>query len=364
MRSIYIAATGQHAGKTTMALGLIPALQSRGYRCVYSKPVGQRFIDHDGHRADEDAWLCREVFGIDVDAETMSPVTIPRGYVAEYLANPHPEHLQKKIMDAAAHLRERSDLMVIEGTGHAGVGSCLDLSNARVAKMLDAAAVMVVPGGVGRCLDEVALSQALFNAEGVELAGVVANKVYPDKYDKIGKSLEIGFKRLGTRLLGAIPFEEDLTFPTVRQIRDELDARLLCGEGALARIAKRTLIAAMTPQHMLRYLHEGSLVITPGDRIDNILVAISTHMTEKEDPVNIAGIVLTGGFVPHPNIMPMLRHTGLPVLLCEEDTYTVSSKIFQQVFKIVPGDTEKVVAARRFVQKHVDIDTLLEIVNE
>jgi BioD-like phosphotransacetylase family protein len=144
-------------------------------------------------------------------------------------------------------------------------------------------------------------------------------------------------------------------------VREELNARVLCGEQALDRVARHTLIAAMTPQHMLSYLHEGALVITPGDRVDNILVAISTHMTEKKgDPPNIAGIVLTCGFVPHPSIMPMLEHTGLPVLLCEEDTYSVSSSIFNQVFKIVSGDMSKVEAARRFVREYVDVDALVE----
>lgn len=37
-RSIYVAATSQHVGKTTMTLGLIAALRDQGVDVGYSKP--------------------------------------------------------------------------------------------------------------------------------------------------------------------------------------------------------------------------------------------------------------------------------------------------------------------------------------
>jgi BioD-like phosphotransacetylase family protein len=73
----------------------------------------------------------------------------------------------------------------------------------------------------------------------------------------------------------------------------------------------------------------------------------------------IVGIVLTGGLMPHMAIMPLLKSSGLPVLLCQEDTFTVSSKISQHVFKINPGDTDKINAAQRFVRDYVDLDEIL-----
>jgi hypothetical protein len=46
-------------------------------------------------------------------------------------------------------LERKCDFLTIEGTGHAGVGSILKLSNARVARMLDAPVLMVTGGGIG-----------------------------------------------------------------------------------------------------------------------------------------------------------------------------------------------------------------------
>ena len=360
MRSIYITATGQHAGKTTLALGLLAALKERGVRCQYFKPVGQHFLELEGQRADSDAWLCRAVMGSDVEAETLSPVIVPAGFVAQYLENPDPERLRKRITDAASLLLESADMLVIEGTGHAGVGSCLDLSNATVAHMLEAVSVMVVPGGIGRSLDEIALSMALFKTEGVQLAGVIANKVFREKYRKVTHALELGLERKGTRLLGSVPYEPSLAFPSIEQICQELSARVLCGQDACDNIVQNTIVAAMTPPNVLGYMGEGSLVITPGDRVDNILLAISADkMMRAGGGCDVAGIILTGGLVPHIALMPLLKSTGIPVLLCREDTYTVSSRISQHVFKINPGDTEKIAAAQRFVRDYVDLDALL-----
>lgn len=360
MRPVYIAATGQHVGKTTIALGLLEAFKERGLRCQFFKPVGQRFADRDGRRADEDAWLCREVLATDVDAELMSPVIVPGGYVQQYLEHPEPERLRLKILDAASQLQKNVDILVIEGTGHAGVGSCLDLSNAVVARMLNAMVLMVVPGGVGRSLDELALSLALFQMNGVPVLGAVANKIYGEKFDKVVESLRLGLGRQGTRLLGAIRHEPQLTFPTVGQIREELEAKVLCGEENLGRTVANTLIAAMTPQNVLMRMQQDALVVTPGDRVDNILVAMSADRTGQRPSGNVAGIVLTGGLLPAAPVMPLLKKSGLPVLLCKEDTFEIATLIAQCVFKINPGDKEKIAAAQRFVRTCVDVDAILE----
>ena len=58
-------------------------------------------------------------------------------------------------------------MVVVEGTGHAGVGAVVDLSNARVAAMLDAPVIIVSEGGIGRPIDEIVLNGALFAAHGV-----------------------------------------------------------------------------------------------------------------------------------------------------------------------------------------------------
>ena len=72
------AATGQDRGKTTTSLGLLASIRERGLRVGFVKPVGQRYLVVDGTRADEDAVLMSEVFGLTDPLNDMSPVTLPR----------------------------------------------------------------------------------------------------------------------------------------------------------------------------------------------------------------------------------------------------------------------------------------------
>ena len=85
-----------------------------------------------------------------------------------------------------------------------------------------------------------------------------------------------------------------------------------------------------------------------------------THPREHGIGGRIAGIVLTGGFVPAPLLCKSLDDANVPVLLCEEDTYTVATRLRELVFKIQPEDTDKIEAAQDLIRSSVDIPTIIE----
>src|SRR4051794_33702317 len=123
MRQLYLAATGMNRGKTTFALGLYAALVERGLKVGFIKPVGQRYDVVDGVPADEDAILVKSVFGIPDALDAMSPVHIPRGFTKAYIGGEVVDDLAAKIRTAHARVAEGRDTLLIEGTGHAGVGA-------------------------------------------------------------------------------------------------------------------------------------------------------------------------------------------------------------------------------------------------
>jgi len=358
MQPLYISATKQDTGKTTVILGLIQALRDAGTSVGYMKPVGQRYVQYKGLNVDEDAVLAREVFNLSDHPTDMSPIAIERGFTERYIFNRDPKPLEARIMASFGRLQQAHSVLVIEGTGHAGVGSCFDLSNARVAEMLGAGVVIVTDGGIGRAIDEVALSLHLFRKHGVRVLGIVLNKVLAEKYEKVRKAVARGLEHFGTRLLGALPYQTKLVLPRMNQIVEELPARVLCGEQALGNCAEHTVVAAMAPQHVCNHIRENTLVITPGDRIDNILISIVICPTEPGPPKRVAGLILTGGFIPPPSIVSLLRVSGVPVLLCQGDTYSVASRLRDLVFKIRPEDTDKIEAAQALIRRHVDVDQL------
>ena len=360
MKPLYISATKQDTGKTTIMLGLIQALRDAGHDVGYMKPVGQRYVKFEGQNIDEDAVLARHAFDFHDNPSDMSPIAIERGFTEHYIFNRDPLPLEWRMMEAFGRLRAVHDVLTIEGTGHAGVGSCFDLSNARAAQLLEAPVVVIADGGIGSAIDEVALSLNLFAKQEVRVLGVILNKVWPEKQAKIERAVAEGLKHLGTRLLGAIPYRPQLVHPRIEQIASEVNGRAMSGDRGLKNLIEHTVVAAMSPQHVCAYLRPNTLVVTPGDRIDNILISAITCPTENEQAGTIAGLVLTGGFEPPKSILSLLAEADIPVILCNEDTYTVASRLREMRFKIRPEDTDKIEAAKDLVRQCISVEPLLD----
>lgn len=359
MKPLYVSATKQDTGKTTILLGLLQALRDAGHDVGYMKPVGQRYVQYQGLNVDEDAVLARQTFELGDNPGDMSPIAIERGFTEHYIFHRDPLPLEWRMMEAFDRLRAAHEILLVEGTGHAGVGSCFDLSNARAADLLNAPVLILTSGGIGRAIDEAALSYHLFRKHDVEVLGVILNKVWPEKQAKVERAVGEGLKHLGTRLLGVVPYRSALVFPRLEQIADEANGRVLCGtEEQLDNIVEHTVVAAMSPQNVCAYIRPRTLVVTPGDRIDNILISTITCPTETPNAGPISGLVLTGGFEPPASIIALLRAAEIPVLLCQEDTYTVASRLRELRFKIRPEDTDKIEAAKLLVRHSVEIEAI------
>src|SRR5271154_5418920 len=224
---VFIAATRQNDGKTTTSLGLIAALQQFFPRIGYIKPVGQRFVEIEEQKIDEDSVLMDSVYRMNTPLVDMSPIAVEPDFTRKYLQTANNEALVRKIQKAFDRVAWEKDFVLCEGSGHAGVGSVFDLSNAQVAKILGAKVIIVTQGGIGKPIDEVCLNRALFEKEGVEIIGVILNKVLEEKIPEITQFVRRGLRRKGLDLLGVLPHEQLLCNPTVDLIREELRAELL-----------------------------------------------------------------------------------------------------------------------------------------
>lgn len=357
-KKLYVAATSRNDGKTTFSIGLIVAFQRLARDIGFIKPVGQRYVTVDGENVDEDSVLVQRVCGLKARLKDMSPVAISRGFTREFLDHPGDllPQLERSILRSYAVAAEDKELVVVEGTGHAGVGSTFGLSNARVAQMIGAKVVIVTGGGIGHPLDEVALNLALFREKGVPVLGIIANKVLPEKLAEVSRYLRIGLERLGLKLLGAVPYVPRLTWPSVRQIMEELRLEVLTGEEYLDNPVESTVVGAMSLHNALRHVGKGSLLITPGDREELLLATVMSSILSPK--VAIAGIVLTGKLRPRVPTMRILRQTPIPILLSSEHTYNVASAIHVMTVKIRETDEEKIRLAASLVGKHVDFQAI------
>ena len=362
MDRIYISATAQHAGKTTTSLGLYKLFEKMGKSISYIKPVGQRSLTYQGHEVDEDAILFKENLKCKTPIEAMTAVTVPKGFTEKYIFNRNKAQIYDEIDQAVMMLDENTDMTIIEGTGHAGVGSVFDASNAAVACLMGAKAVIIAGGGIGKCLDQIALNQALFQKENVELMGVVINKVLPEKYDKINRVVSQGLKNMGIECLGVIPYEPDLTFPTVEQLINDCKFELISGnEDQQQKHIQHNLVAALPAEKLNAQISENTMLIVPGGSLDTIQDNIMPIAKEKAS--EISAILFADGFKPSDDELELFQSLNIPVLFTGKDTFSVSAQLGSLIVKISPRDEIKVNNACQLMEKYLDMDKIVALLS-
>jgi hypothetical protein len=269
------------------------------------------------------------------------------------------EDLAATVRAAASRVAADRDVVLVEGTGHAGVGAVIGLSNARVAAMLDAPVIIVSEGGVGRPIDEIVLNQALFERHGVRVLGAVVNKVNVDASPELREVLRRGLAQQGVELLGCIPYSDFLANPSLELLESHLPGERLSGHPAPERTIGHVAIGAMQAAHAVELLRDRTLLITPGDRSDLLDAALALDADASGATPRVSGVILTGGFRPPRDLLGRMRAAGLWSYLVEADTYRTAEAVHDVLVKTHPGDTEKIRTIIRLVGESLDADALL-----
>jgi len=103
VKKVFIAATKQNDGKTTISLGLIFALQEKFKKIGFIKPIGQRYLEEEGIKVDEDSVLIEracEVCGIKCGLKDMSPIAVERGFTEKYIDKPNKKAITTHILES------------------------------------------------------------------------------------------------------------------------------------------------------------------------------------------------------------------------------------------------------------------------
>ena len=358
---LYIAATSQHVGKTTCTLGLMAAIRERGHKVSYCKPVGQEWVELGGLQVDKDALLFARGMDFELKAELHSPVIIGSGVTARYLDDPAEYGFNRAITRASRKLQANNGVVIYEGTGHPGVGSVCDVSNAQVAQLLDAPVVMVVEGGIGSTIDKLNLNLAMFRERRVPVRGVIVNKTRPAKLEKVRHYVGKYLQKTGIPLLGVLPFEQVLSNPIMASVRESLKGRTLLNKDGLDNQVEHIASGSLLAQEEVENLRN-LLVIVSHRRLDEALSALQSILRDRGLPGGtISGVVVTGlldeePYLPHTDF---LNAHHIPVVACPLDTYGAAVRISQMEVKINLKTPWKIRRAVELIEEHVDMDLLL-----
>lgn len=359
-KAIYIATIEENCGKTIITLGLLRMLLGKTAKVGYFRPIIE-----DSEEGKKDTHIETVISHFDLDIQYDDAYAITKSKLIKKKNNGKLGDVVDLIIEKYKRLEDRFDFILVEGTSFTGEGTVIELDiNVLIAKNLGVPTI-IVGSGKGKTLDELIdnlnLAYNSFKIKEVEVLAVIANKVQPENLELVTTSLQKSLP--SSVLVNSIPLISSLNNPTIHEIVEALEAKILFGQEYLNNQVGNYSIGAMQLRNYLLHLKENALVITPGDRADIILGALQAN--ESANYPAISGIVLTGNIIPEDSIMKLIEGLSsiVPIITVDGGTYSIANKIGSIKSKIYPDNLQKIETSINTFDKYVDLDVLIDKFN-
>ena len=297
-------------------------------------------------------------FKLDIDYDDCFAYT--QNEVIELLSEGKEEDVIHTIITKYKKLEAKYDYVLIEGSDFSGQGGFTELDvNLMIAKNLGIP-VLIVGSGNNKTkkdfINTMQLSYKSFIEKEVDVIGLIANKIEVDEVDYIGKELKkIIPKNIQIDIIPKIDF---LANPTVREVVEALEGKIIFGEQFLDNAIGSYSTGAMQLRNYLTRIKKNALIITPGDRADLILGALQANASTNYP--KIAGIILTGSIMPEEAILKLIEgvQSTVPIISVAGGTFDVSNKIGAIKSKIYATHNKKILLSLDTFDTYVNAEGL------
>jgi len=201
----FIAGTDTGVGKSLLCAALLKAASARGLSTVGVKPVAAGCEDTPEGLRNDDALLLRQYSTISMPYEMSNPVSLRRPVAPHIAAAEEGLKLDANRLEGfcRAVLIKRAGLTLIEGAGGWLVPINGRQTLADLVKLLGVPVILVVGIRLG-CINHSLLSARAIHADGVEIAGWIANQIDPDMAFAEA-NIDAIAERISAPCLGRIP---------------------------------------------------------------------------------------------------------------------------------------------------------------
>ncbi len=356
-KGLYIAGAGKDAGKTTLCLGLLEEFRKALPEGVaFTKPLGQKTTLVEGEQVGQDSWFVDRALHMGLSLDNSAPFAASPGSAARYIKLGEPSDLPGRIRRAYKTLGRKGRMVVVEGTGHPGVGSVFDMSNARVAKILGTPVVLVLDGGIGSTVDRYSICASMFHNLDVPVLGVVINRIVPGRMESVKVLLGKWFGERDIPVFGYIPYEDSIARPSLGLIQRALGAEPVVKVDPATSVAGH-LTAFGSAEKVLLQVEKNparSLLVDHSrpDILDALVVA---RISGSKGP----GAVIVCGGEPDFRRTEAFRATEIPLYATGHGLETSVGKLSQKIFKVEPHEEEKIRRIVELVVTHVDAGSIL-----
>ncbi|QWX83897.1 phosphate acetyltransferase [Cellulophaga sp. HaHaR_3_176] len=356
-KALYVAALESHSGKSLLVLGLMQLLLGKMAKVGYFRPV-----IGDLKKGEVDNHINTVISHFDLDIAVEDAYALTQSQVVDMFNDGRKGDILDKIISKYKKLEEQFDFILVEGSDFTSDGSVIEFDlNLDIAKNLGIP-VILIDNARGKSLEEFFgnLESAVntYIQKGIELLGVVANKLRPENMDFVNKRLKKELK--DKTVIFTVPRVKNLSHPTIKEIVEHLNGEVLFGGESLNNQTGSFGVGAMQLHNYLKHLRDNSLVITPGDRSDIILGALQANLSDNYP--TISGIVLTGGILPEPSILKLLEgfETHVPIISVKQGTFDTTNAVGNIKSKIYAESKQKIATSIALFNTHIDGELLLE----
>jgi len=355
IKTVFVASTEPYSGKSIISIGLINMLLGKAQKIGYFKPI---INQNDTQKKEGHIDTILSYFDLPVVYEDAYAYTWQEA-MSQMETESEGEVLDT-IIRKFKYLEDKYDFTVVEGTDYLGDGAAFEFDiNVQIAKNLRAPVIVVLSGEdktTAQIVNGVLTAIHNFEAREVQVLAVVANKIKPEFANDIKELLK---EQLSPGiLLAVIHADVKLQSPTMKEICEKLNGKLLFGKDQLSNQADNFITGAMQVPNFLNYLKENVLIITPGDRGDIIISALQANLSTSYPKV--AGIILTAGYEPEEPILRLINglQTVVPIIAVESGTFQTSNEVGAIRSAITPDNTKKIQLAIDTFNKYIDVAEL------
>jgi phosphate acetyltransferase len=354
--TLYLAPCGAKVGLTSVALGLVRALDNRGVRVAFCKPIGQPAAHTTGPE--------RSTHFVRATTSLRPPLPISLDEAERLISSDRTDELMERVMRDFHESSANADVVVVEGLAHSSdmpIGAALNVQLVRTLS----AQVILAGSLAGLSIEEfderleVAATQYGGLNSGTIIGCIINHVPDPQKLPLDGLRDSLAAKsrlleRGSFHLIGAIPPNPDLTACRAIDIARHLGGEVLHEGEIQSRRVKKISVLARTVPNMLHTFQAGTILVTPVDRSDVIMaVALAALKTP------IAGLVLTGGFDLDQRVWNLSApglETGLPVIRVESNSWETATRLHQMDPEVPEDDIERVQLGMDHVALYIDAD--------
>jgi phosphate acetyltransferase len=333
-RSLLVAPAAEGVGLARTCLGLLRALDRRGVKVAFVKPVAQPRADGGPDRS---AARVTAIMAL------RPPEPLTTAELEQQLGEGGLDVVLEKIVAAWEPTYDQSDVVVVEGLSAGPSKLYTNSLNQALARTLDADVVLADTWPSDADVDGVAEQLAIaasgyVSGEQARVIGCVVHGL--PGTDAAPAELRAALAQRQLNLIAAVPYRPELTWPRVCDLVRELHPEVL-HEGDLSRRIRDVAVMARGIPGGIHVLDTGRLVVVPGDRHEVIMAAYLAELSGT----HLAALLLSSGAAPDPQVSQLTGATaavGLPVLLVESDSYQTATRVWDLDPGLPVDDTERI----------------------